>query len=628
MLLFLTGCVFDHRGYERRVDELTDLDEDGFPASEDCNDRDPATFPGAADACDGRDNDCDGDVDDVPTETWYRSEDGDLWGAPTSAELFCSRPDDGWVLNGDDCDDTNGNINPLGTEQCDGLDNNCDGRVDEEGAASLPAAYPDADGDGFGSDALEVHTCTVPDGYVLVGGDCDDGNEEAHPGLTEVCGDASDNDCDGTDNGCTPYGERAIAEAAVVLYGTGVEQSVGIGMANHDVTGDGRTDLVAFSYPPGDDGGNTIDVWFGGTLQLGEWDVASAPLTFDGYPESYLNGNMVSADVDGDGRLDHFLGLVAPYGEMLTGAVAYVDGTRTGLVQVTQADHWAVGNPEELLSSSLALINGSPSEGETGLLVGAGWMNAAAPKGGALLLYDLGPEPVLRATIAGALEDGNIGEVDEVVLVSDLDGDGVDDVAVGSSNSRYNDAVHVFFGPLDTDRTTADADINAGADDDLNVGYGVTGGFDLTNDGYLDLVTTTGTNALVYTGPGLDDGTGSAWFTNYEATGEASGVINASVGDLNGDGMPDLAIGACNSYDYDGVVVVEYGPIQYGQYDLLGTFDRMIVGSDGMGAGWLVAIESDLGEDGLDDLVIGAAWDPYGGVFEAGSIYVFPGEGL
>ena len=96
-------------------DELVDLDADGYPGCDDCNDEDATVSPGAPDACgDGVDSDCDGQ--DGP-------DDGDADGDGAL------RPDCG----GDDCDDGDATIHPGAQEicedfvdqDCDGLDDNC-----------------------------------------------------------------------------------------------------------------------------------------------------------------------------------------------------------------------------------------------------------------------------------------------------------------------------------------------------------------------------------------------------------------------------------------------------------------------------------------------------------------------
>ena len=128
-----------------------DVDGDGVTlCANDCDDTDATVYPGAPELCDGLDNDCDVSVDEDTTV--------DLDGDGLSA---C----DG------DCDDADANTHPFATELCDGLDNDCDG---------VPATY-EADADG--------------DGQMVCSGDCDDGDATRYIGATELC-DGVDNDCD------------------------------------------------------------------------------------------------------------------------------------------------------------------------------------------------------------------------------------------------------------------------------------------------------------------------------------------------------------------------------------------------------------------------------------------------
>ncbi|MCB9763629.1 MAG: hypothetical protein H6739_27925 [Alphaproteobacteria bacterium] len=93
----------------------------------------------------------------------------------------------------EDCDDNDPNVFPENTETCDGVDNNCDGVVDEGVTTTW---YADGDGDGYGPDSSAVEACSAPTGHVAAGGDCDDGNDEVYPNAAERC-DELDNDCDG-----------------------------------------------------------------------------------------------------------------------------------------------------------------------------------------------------------------------------------------------------------------------------------------------------------------------------------------------------------------------------------------------------------------------------------------------
>ncbi len=92
-------------------DKPVDADGDGFPAGSDCNDNDPKIYPGAQEICgDNIDQNCDGR--DVPVAA-------------------CDNDGDHFTPKDGDCDDNNASVNPSIAERCDGVDNNCDGAVDE-----------------------------------------------------------------------------------------------------------------------------------------------------------------------------------------------------------------------------------------------------------------------------------------------------------------------------------------------------------------------------------------------------------------------------------------------------------------------------------------------------------------
>ncbi|MCB9743116.1 MAG: hypothetical protein H6741_32850 [Alphaproteobacteria bacterium] len=96
----------------------------------------------------------------------------------------------------EDCDDADAGIYPEAVEICDGVDNNCDGTVDE---GVLSTWYGDGDGDGFGADDVVEEACQAPEGYVAAGGDCDDADVDFHPGaLEDDCADPNDYNCDGS----------------------------------------------------------------------------------------------------------------------------------------------------------------------------------------------------------------------------------------------------------------------------------------------------------------------------------------------------------------------------------------------------------------------------------------------
>jgi hypothetical protein len=108
--------------------EIKDADGDGWNDDEDCAPSDKNVHPGATEICDdGIDNDCTGG--DATSRIYYRDNDGDGYGF--SEVLVCGTPPGDVVGNGDDCDDTRPTVNPGAEELCDGLDNDCDGLIDD-----------------------------------------------------------------------------------------------------------------------------------------------------------------------------------------------------------------------------------------------------------------------------------------------------------------------------------------------------------------------------------------------------------------------------------------------------------------------------------------------------------------
>ena len=115
-----------------------------------------------------------------------------------ATSVFDDFDGDGYSECAGDCNDAANAIRPGAPETCDGIDNNCDGSVDEGGL--IQTWYLDLAGDGFGDPVVTQSTAcgaAAPPGYVGNSQDCDDGNDNRFPGNPEVC-DALDNDCDAT----------------------------------------------------------------------------------------------------------------------------------------------------------------------------------------------------------------------------------------------------------------------------------------------------------------------------------------------------------------------------------------------------------------------------------------------
>ena len=149
--LLLAGCGEK----QDDSDSTADADADGYTASVDCDDADESIHPGADEVCDGLDNDCDDLVDDdddsVTGQTeWCPDTDGDGFGDSEESLwiLSCDQPSGyldssesvtithdseeyEWGLCGLDCSETEATVHPGAEEICDGLDNDCDGEIDE-----------------------------------------------------------------------------------------------------------------------------------------------------------------------------------------------------------------------------------------------------------------------------------------------------------------------------------------------------------------------------------------------------------------------------------------------------------------------------------------------------------------
>jgi len=169
----------------------------------DCNDANLAIHPTATEVCDGADNNCNSQVDEGVLKTFYKDEDGDGYGGPTS-QLGC-KPPAGYAALAGDCNDFNKAIFPKAKEVCNDVDDDCNSLVDD--GMPLQTIYKDNDGDKFAPQGAAVQVkCNVPvlwttaqdpDGDGKPNWDCVDSDSTIYPFAPDTCGDDKDNDCDG-----------------------------------------------------------------------------------------------------------------------------------------------------------------------------------------------------------------------------------------------------------------------------------------------------------------------------------------------------------------------------------------------------------------------------------------------
>ena len=583
----------------------------------DCDDGDPELHPDATELCDGVDQDCDGAVDEDATElVWHRDSDRDGFGA-TAGSRACRVGDPAWTLEGSDCDDGDATIWPGADELCDGLDNDCDGVVDDE-VDEIPVWYADRDGDGYGDDhGAPYATCGAHDGYVSDALDCDDRDEGVSPEAVEQCTDGIDNDCDGALDPCAP--EAVYGAASGDYLGWAI-------LGGSDWSGDGAPDALFSAYLANSDGADSgriymvssafdADLDLAGAaaldgskgLKLGAGLAAPGDLNGDGYPELLAGGSgddhagddagsvwLISGPITEGSGLTDPLAVVrgASAGDALGGALAAgadVDGDGVG--------DWAAGVYE----------SGLAAEG-----AGAVWLYSGAWSG------DESAGASATALLLGVAAGDGAGRA--VDLDGDLDGDGVADLVVGAptadgsggeSNSGW---IYALYGPVTGEISLADADVAVQGGESSQAGYALDLARDLDGDGLDDLLVgarhdaraadAAGAMALLLGPIDVSTTLDAAMTWHGDSAEDDAGSSVRAVGDVDGDGTVDLVFGGPGDADGGadaGAVWLVYGPA------LAGDLGFKVSGAVAGGAlGLRAGAAADLSGDGLDDLLLGA----------------------
>ncbi len=600
------------------------------PRGGDCDDLDASIHPGAREVCNGVDDDCDGLVDrgeDAELGTWYADSDQDGFGDPDVALRGCEPPT-GSASQATDCDDDNVAINPAADERCNGLDDDCDGLTDEYDAVDAPTWYLDSDGDGWGDEDVSWPSCEDLSGYALQAGDCDDLDAAVHPGAEEVWYDGQDQDCDG--------GSDFDAD----LDGEDAQDWGGVDCDDQDATV--NTQAQETCNQVDDDCDGEVDDQATGTIQW--WIDADS----DGWGdlgdanqacEAPSDGVLVSGDCD-DQDQDVHPGAVDDQGD---GTDDDCDGTLDNDLRLSEATLVLTGQDESDEAGTALALADLDGDGLADLVVGAAGRDGDEAGAGAVYLLQgssLDAESGLseaHASFLGSTASGALGS--SVAGPGDLDGDGWVDLALGAPGDGLSQdaqgAVYLAYGPH-SGTSTLDA-----AQDSVLLGeaagdraHRLASPGDVNGDGQADLLvgapgeSTVGSDAgAVYVLAGPISASASLADADAKLMGCATGdgaAIPAVAGDVDGDGLDDVLVGAWGRDDAGtaaGAAYLCYGPIW--STAELSVADATLLGESPLDmAGWAVAGAGDADGDGLDDFMVGALGHDGGGV-DAGAAYLF-----
>ena len=639
-----------------------DADQDGYASDSgggpDCDDANASVHPDADEGCDGIDTDCDGapDADELDG-------DGDLQPGcagdcdDDDATRFVGQPEacngidddcDGYVpsveedLDGDgvwpcdgDCNDAVASIRPGAEEVCDGFDDDCDGEL---------AAF-EIDGDG--------------DGVVPCEGDCDDAAADVFPGKPgwEPPNDGVDSNCDGSD-------ANDLSTAPTWLDGNDEfahsgDMSCGVG----DVDGDGLGDVLVGAHLADTNGQASGAAWLtlgsalatGGDLNLDT--VAHARISGDAAFD-FLGWSVASAgDVDGDGLDDILIGSYKAdthdletgatylfYGASLAAGGSLLAGDADVVFQGQFAFDWSgwafKGGGDVDGDGKDDLLFGSYGNNDTGFDAGKAYLvfGADVPASGTVNLANA----AVHMTGAAAYDLAGYW----VEFLPDVDGDGGAEVAVSAINASVtafeSGATYLFWSSTIVGGGTfslANADVvlhGIGFEDHAGRQFASAG--DVDGDGKGDLLVgarfnsdtvLNGGTAYLLLGSTLLAGGASlaAADTTFTATATQQRVGSAvsSAGDVDGDGLDDVLIGAFGDEEggeFAGKVFLFLGSSLTSGTLSVDAADAAFVGEEaGDTVASMLCPGGDVDGDGLDDLVFGA-WGRWSPLAEAGRTYV------
>ncbi len=345
-----------------------------------------------------------------------------------------------------------------------------------------------------------------------------------------------------------------------------------------------------------------------------------------------------AGDVNNDGNNDILIGArSSDAGGIQSGKAYLYNGPfSAGTIEADDADAVFVGSAFDELGWSTAPAGDVNNDGFGDILLGG--PNALGSLGRVLLF--LGPLSGMHtpanadASIRGEISDERLGS--SVAGAGDVNNDGFDDLLIGQFSPlvgvRNAGRALLFYGPVSGAliASSADAQIVGEVTDD-RLGISVSPAGDINEDGNADLLIGADQfwsgnrgKAYMFLGPlsGIVSAGNADAIIRGERNGDQFGTVVNSAGDINGDQIPDLLVGATNGGESDaGSGYLFLGPIR----GSVAVSDAHVIFSESSGGGWFgnsIAPGGDLDDDGANDIVVGAPLSSFSGA-DAGRAYVF-----
>ncbi|MFZ1320723.1 MAG: FG-GAP-like repeat-containing protein [Ignavibacteria bacterium] len=378
-----------------------------------------------------------------------------------------------------------------------------------------------------------------------------------------------------------------------------------------DVNGDGYDDIIVGAY-----GYNAVQgrayIYLGGGIMN---NVADVTLTGVSAGDKFGVSVSTAGDVNGDGFSDVIIG-AKDYSSYKGRAYIYFGGsTMNNGIDVT----FTGSNAGDRFGASVSTAGDVNGDGFSDVIVGAFEYNAL--QGRAYIYYGgSSMNNTVDVTLTGTPSIDQFGY--SVSTAGDVNGDGYGDVIIGSNT--YNSGqgrASVYFGGSSMDNN-ADV-IFTNALNFEYFGNSVSKAGDVNGDGYDDIIVgALGYNAnqgraYIYFGGSSMNSTSDVTFTG-KSSGDLFGTSVSTAGDINGDGFSDVIVGAP---DYGPEVGQAY--VYFGNVSMNNTEDIVYTGEINFDQlGFSVSGAGDVNGDGLSDVIVGAHYNDDGGSY-AGKAYLY-----